>query len=200
MKKVLLILVAIIGFGISANAQDMILKKDASEIKAQVLEITDQQIKYKDFEFQNGPTRSINISEVFMIIYESGQKEVFNKTVGTQTKPKKFNENYALLHLYRLPSPYGSAVAFDIDIAGEVIWRCKDNRKKTVKITKEGLTNLHAKTETDVYLALDIEFGQEYYVECSIVPGVRMGRPLFVLQLEKVGTQRFNKIRKDDTQ
>jgi len=79
MKKVILILVAVIGFGFIANAQDVILKKDGSEIEAKVLEITDQQIKYKNFDFQDGPVRNINISEVFVIIYQNGQKEVFNK-------------------------------------------------------------------------------------------------------------------------
>jgi len=80
MKKILLIFVAVIGFGIMANAQDVILKQDGSELKTKVLEITDQQIKYKEFDFQSGPTRNINISEVFMITYENGKKEVFNKT------------------------------------------------------------------------------------------------------------------------
>jgi len=64
---------------ITTTSQEAIIKKDGSEIKAKVIEITDQQIKYKDFDFQSGPTRNINISEVFMIIYENGQKEVFNK-------------------------------------------------------------------------------------------------------------------------
>ena len=77
------------GFGISANAQDIILKKDASEIKAKVLEITDQQIKYKEFDFQDGPTRNINISEVFMITYENGKREVFNKRNQTSTSSFK---------------------------------------------------------------------------------------------------------------
>jgi len=86
MKKVLLILVAIIVFGISANAQDVILKQDGSEIKAKVLEITDQQVKYKDFDFQSGPTRNINISDIFMITYENGQKEVFNKQTSAPTQ------------------------------------------------------------------------------------------------------------------
>ena len=76
MKKVWVILVAVIGLGISVNAQDAILKKDGSEIKAKVLEITDQQVKYKDFDFQNGPIRNINISEVFMITYENGQPKI----------------------------------------------------------------------------------------------------------------------------
>jgi len=84
MKKFLFVLVAVTGFIFSANAQDIILKKDGSEIKAKVLEITDQQIKYKEFDFQSGPTRNINIAEVFMVTYENGKKEVFNKIVDTK--------------------------------------------------------------------------------------------------------------------
>jgi|GEM_PF-772083 len=67
----------IVMLGFNLVAQDVILKKDGSEINAKVLEITDQ-IKYKDFDFQSGPTRNVNISEVFMITYENGKKEVFN--------------------------------------------------------------------------------------------------------------------------
>ena len=85
----LLILVTAIGFGIIANAQDIILKQDGSEIKAKVLEITDQQIKYKEFDFQDGPIRNINASEVFMITYENGKKEVFNKPNETNVTPSK---------------------------------------------------------------------------------------------------------------
>jgi len=79
MKRVILILVAMTFFAIFAKAQDVIIKKDASEIEAKVLEITDMQIKYKDFDFQDGPIRNINLSEVFMIIYQNGKREVFNK-------------------------------------------------------------------------------------------------------------------------
>jgi len=89
MKKMLLILVTAIGFGITANAQDVILKQDGSEIKAKVLEITDQQIKYKEFDFQDGPIRNINVSEVFMITYENGKREIFNKPNETNTTPSK---------------------------------------------------------------------------------------------------------------
>ena len=64
---------------ITTNTCDIILLQSGNEIKAKVLEITDQQIKYKDFDFQSGPTRNLNIFEVFMITYENGQKEVFNK-------------------------------------------------------------------------------------------------------------------------
>jgi len=97
MKKILIILLAVFGFGIITNAQDIILKKDGSEIKAKVLEITDQQIKYKEFDFQDGPIRNINNSEVFMITYENGRREVFNKQNDTvsQTAAKKTTKNCA---------------------------------------------------------------------------------------------------------
>ena len=85
MKKTLLILIAVIGFGIIVNAQDVILKQDGSKIKAKVLEITEQQVKYKDFDFQDGPTRNINLSDVFMITYENGQEEVFSNQKSTST-------------------------------------------------------------------------------------------------------------------
>jgi hypothetical protein len=82
-------LIIVTGFGISVNAQDIILKQDGSEIKAKVLEITDQHVKYREFDFQDGPTRNINISEVFMITYENGKKELFNKHNETNTSSSK---------------------------------------------------------------------------------------------------------------
>jgi hypothetical protein len=80
MKKLFLILIISIGFGITANAQDIILKHDGSEIQAKVFEVTNHEIKYKEFDFQSGPIRNINITEVLMITYENGKREVFNKS------------------------------------------------------------------------------------------------------------------------
>ena len=73
----------------SSMAQDVILKKDGSEIQAKVLEITEFAIQYKNFDFQNGPIRNINISEVFMITYEDGKKEVFNKQTSMPATSEK---------------------------------------------------------------------------------------------------------------
>ena len=81
-KTLSLVFMMLLGF--SSTAQDLILKHDGIEIKAKVLEITDQHIKYKDFDFQNGPIRNINISDVFMITYKNGQKEIFNEQTSTE--------------------------------------------------------------------------------------------------------------------
>ena len=86
MKKTL-VFTAIIAIFCSANmfAQDVILKRDGSEIKAKVLEINDQQIKYKSFDFQDGPTRIINVRDVMTITFENGAEEIFNALPAKQS-------------------------------------------------------------------------------------------------------------------
>ena len=75
--KIFFILVAIVGFGISANAQDLITLKNGDDIKAVVQEIGEVEIKYKKYENLNGPTYTMKKSEIFMIRYENGSKDVF---------------------------------------------------------------------------------------------------------------------------
>lgn len=85
MKRILLLLL----IGLSSNliiAQDIILKLNGDEIKSKVLEISSETIKYKEFDFQDGPTRIINISDVHMIIYESGRREIFTTLTSQRTQ------------------------------------------------------------------------------------------------------------------
>lgn len=85
MKRILFLLL----IGLTNNlifAQDIIVKQNGDEIKSKILEITSETIKYKEFDFQDGPTRDINISDVFMVIYENGKREKFTTTTNKQTK------------------------------------------------------------------------------------------------------------------
>ena len=77
MKKALLLLLSIFSLAVT-QAQDIIIKKTGEEINAKVLELTPDIIKYKRFDYQEGPTISILKAEVFMIKYANGSKEVFN--------------------------------------------------------------------------------------------------------------------------
>lgn len=63
-----------------ATAQDVIVKKDQSTIMSKVLEITSMEIKYKKWNNQDGPTYSIERSEVLSINYENGEVEQFSET------------------------------------------------------------------------------------------------------------------------
>jgi hypothetical protein len=67
---------------ITKNASDIIMLKDGQEIKAKVTEITLTEIKYKLFEHLDGPTRTAAKSDVFVIIYENGTREVISSTTN----------------------------------------------------------------------------------------------------------------------
>lgn len=67
-------------------SQDNIIKKNGDEIKAKILEIGISEIKYKKFENQAGPSYTILKSDVFMIKYENGTKDVFSEEPKTEDK------------------------------------------------------------------------------------------------------------------
>lgn len=98
MKKILILILIISN---TAFAQDIIVKKNGEEVKSKIIEITNSEIKFKDFDFQDGPTRNISVNEVFMIIYENGKRETFNneetvseKSSSTQVSSKKYKGDY----------------------------------------------------------------------------------------------------------
>ena len=88
MKKITFIVVLIFS-SIFVNAQDIIYKSDGTEVKAKIIELTTVTIKYKKFEQLEGPTRNMLLSDVFMIIYEDGTKEVIKKSTVIATQPEK---------------------------------------------------------------------------------------------------------------
>jgi hypothetical protein len=81
MKKIYIVCVLLI-MAVKIQAQDIIIKTDKVELKAKVLEIGDEAIKYKKFEFLDGPTYSIRKADVFMIIYQNGKKEYMEGTIA----------------------------------------------------------------------------------------------------------------------
>jgi len=85
MKLKLLITNLLILFAVSFNAfaQDIIFLKNGDEIKAMVSEINIDVIKYKKFDNPEGPAYSLKKSEVFMVKYANGTKDVFNTHTET---------------------------------------------------------------------------------------------------------------------
>ena len=62
------------------NAQDVITKRNGTEVQAKVLEVSSAEIKYKRFDNQGGPTYILPVSDIRMIRYENGTKDSFNQT------------------------------------------------------------------------------------------------------------------------
>ena len=78
MKKHVIFIFAIFAINL-AFSQDVIIKKSGEEIKSKIIELTNNDVKYKKFDNQNGPIFTILKSEVFIIKYENGTKDVFNE-------------------------------------------------------------------------------------------------------------------------
>jgi hypothetical protein len=92
MKKILLILAGFIMLG-TIYAQDIIYKNDGTEIKSFVIEITTDALKYKNFNQPDGPIRNLLISDVFMIIYKDGTKEVFKGKYAEVKQPSNISNS-----------------------------------------------------------------------------------------------------------
>ena len=68
------------------NAQDFIIKKDGTEIKAKVSEITSLEVKYKRSDNIDGPSYVIAITEISNIKYQNGTTESFAKNNNENSK------------------------------------------------------------------------------------------------------------------
>lgn len=86
MKRILLLLIFALSFG-TLSAQDIILKKNADEIQANVLKVSDTEVTYKKWENPDGPIYSIAKNEIFIIKYKNGSKDVIYDYT-TRTRPE----------------------------------------------------------------------------------------------------------------
>ena len=62
------------------SAQDVITLKNGDELNGKVTKVTSTEIEYKLASNPDGPTYTKPVSEVFMVKYANGQKDVFNTT------------------------------------------------------------------------------------------------------------------------
>jgi len=78
----------------SGFTQDIIILKNGDEIKTKVLEVTSDIVKYKKWDNQDGPVYSSVKTEVFMIKYQNGTKDVFKsqETIVTNSSPASNEE------------------------------------------------------------------------------------------------------------
>lgn len=87
MKKITLLFALSFFIGKSI-AQDTIVKRSSEIIVAKILEISSTEIRYKKFDFQDGPTYIEMKSKVQMIHYANGMKETFEEEKVEKTEIK----------------------------------------------------------------------------------------------------------------
>lgn len=73
------------------TAQDTIIKNNGDEIKSKILEIKAEVIRYKEYDFIDGPIKNISVSDVSTVVFENGERKVFSTG---KVKKTDYNGNY----------------------------------------------------------------------------------------------------------
>jgi len=94
---------------------DLIILKTGEEIKGKVIEITLTEIKYKKCDNLSGPTISVSKSEVFMIKYPNGSKDII-------TTPKNTAESTTTNSSETKTSGFAIAGFILSLVAGSIFW------------------------------------------------------------------------------
>ena len=82
------------------SAQDIIVTAKAERIEALITEVSSTEIRYKKWDFQDGPTFVLNANELSSIIYKNGEVQVFNN----KNEKSAFNDSTlheSLDYIYR---------------------------------------------------------------------------------------------------
>lgn len=87
MKNLFLFAFLLLGISQLAFSQDLIIKKSGEEIKARVKEITPTEVRYKRFDYLDGPDFVLSPADLFMIKFENGIKQVFSEAKPAQAIP-----------------------------------------------------------------------------------------------------------------
>ena len=91
MKQLLVLLFLLCSVGIPA--QDIIVMKDGSTIASKVIEVGQNEIKYKKYNNQDGPLYTISKTSVQSINYQNGAKDTFSSSVRESNRYLPNNQN-----------------------------------------------------------------------------------------------------------
>ena len=92
MKTIKILIIALL-FGTHLFSQDTLYTTEGKMIAGKVLEVTPDEIKYKQASNLDGPTYVINKSDVVLIEYKNGVKDIFPKTANTTSNSSQVNTN-----------------------------------------------------------------------------------------------------------
>ncbi|MDR2145414.1 MAG: hypothetical protein LBE91_03005 [Tannerella sp.] len=106
LRKVIALAISLAG-SVTMLAQDIIIRKNGDNIQAIVREVGIDDVRYKRFDTPNGPTYRLKKSEISMIRYEDGSRDVFNgasTSVEDRRQPSVNQRNDYVYSRQQLPA------------------------------------------------------------------------------------------------
>ncbi|MEM8568522.1 MAG: hypothetical protein AAGF85_18830 [Bacteroidota bacterium] len=167
------------------RAQDIVILKNGEELETKVFEILQTDIKYKKFNNLSGPIYTLRKSEVFMIKFENGAKEVFNTSASYGSaefyfyRPKKFASSRAKI------------IVGTVD-PDEVVVNLKNGSWYKMDYSHLGERDF----VTGVYVinpelfTIDVVADSTYYFKCTVLPrGLKIMAELEVVDKQTAETE-----------
>ena len=93
-SKCVVLFVLFLSISSAIHAQDVIIKKNGEELKTKVVEVSSDEIKYRMWDYLDGPIYKISTSEIFMVKYQNGKKDVITSDVKSQKNDGKKYPRY----------------------------------------------------------------------------------------------------------
>lgn len=91
MKKIVSLLFAAC-VAVGAFAQDLIITRDGQRLEAKVLEVSSAEVKYKEFNNQDGATFILRADEINTVVFENGSVKVFNAPSQVQSQNQTLSQ------------------------------------------------------------------------------------------------------------
>ena len=94
LRNLIIVVILVMSTSIATYAQDIIVTTKAEKITAKVTEVDVDIVKYKQYDYQDGPTYTIKKSDIASIIYQNGQVTVFDQPQqGNKPQPTSMGSN-----------------------------------------------------------------------------------------------------------
>ena len=87
MRYVILALLTVLSFSSAAFAQDVVRFKNGKSVEVKILEMTEDVVSYKKWNYQEGPTINAPMSKVVSITYANGETEFFDEEAAAAAAP-----------------------------------------------------------------------------------------------------------------
>lgn len=123
MRRKSIFLLAGMLFVLTANAQDVIKLRDGREVQAKISDITQDEIKYKNYDYQDGPTFTIDKSDVLTIQYANGVVEEIKAAPKLPKQQEEESGSFWRPSLWTNQKP--SALAVYADLGGAIMTGAK---------------------------------------------------------------------------
>lgn len=172
--------------GFSTNCD---LNKVLEKAKSEARKVGGNAIIITKHKLPNPSTSSCD--RITAQILKINDEKLLSNLIVDNTSHVDSTWNYAKIYVYR-PSNSGLLVSYNLHLNDSIICNVKAKSEYEIILNKEGLHTLWARTETKTEIPINIEFGREYYLRCSVKMGAFVGRPGMILIDPMFGKNEYN--------